>query len=417
MEKKSYKLIISRADFCGFSPDCCLLVLYEKGKAVEIALDRKKEGLLHSIHLAKVKHIVKNIDAAFLEIAGNKERDLVYYSLQENRRHIFLNAKRDSVLHEGDEIMVQITKESSKTKQAVASSHIHLTGSYVVLSRGGDKVKFSSKIKDKEFKEKFTKAYSAFVEAERESCGGLVVTLRTNAYGKTDFGEIFAEIKALAAQLFSLLQKASYMQAPAQLREGDSLIKRYIQSYYKDLEEVLAEDEELLQRLSEDSQIRQLQHREGLLLRHYRDREVALYKLYSLESLLEQVLSKKVWLSSGAYLVIEYTEALTVIDVNTGKNVSKKENAETVLATNVEAALESARQIRLRNLSGIILIDFINMRGEEQRQRIREALNGVFAKDRQKTRALDFTSLDLAQITRQRSDKPLWEVFKNKGEK
>jgi ribonuclease G len=141
----------------------------------------------------------------------------------------------------------------------------------------------------------------------------------------------------------------------------------------------------------------------------YTDESYQLNKLYSIESKLEALLNKKVWLKSGAYLVIEKTEAMYVIDVNSGKNISKKANAEYIYSINAEAAKEIMYQLRLRNLTGMILVDFINMDNQEDKERLLEELRQYAKHDMIKTMVVDMTALDLVEITRQKNKKSLAE--------
>jgi ribonuclease G len=146
-------------------------------------------------------------------------------------------------------------------------------------------------------------------------------------------------------------------------------------------------------------------------LKLYEDKSYGLNKLYSIETKLEGLLGKKVWLKSGAYLVIEKTEAMYVIDVNSGKNISKKANAEYIYSVNAEAAREIMYQIRLRNLTGMIVVDFINMENNEDKERLMEKLSEYARRDMVKTMVIDMTALDLVEITRQKNKKSLADVI------
>ena len=133
--------------------------------------------------------------------------------------------------------------------------------------------------------------------------------------------------------------------------------------------------------------------------------------MYALDSLIEGVKQRKVWLKNGAYIVIDYTEAMTVIDVNTGKTDINKSAQETVYYTNLEAAKEIARQLRLRNISGIVIIDFIDMKSKELRDKLFNKLNKELKEDKVRARAIDYTALNLVELTRQKIKKPLYEVL------
>ena len=144
----------------------------------------------------------------------------------------------------------------------------------------------------------------------------------------------------------------------------------------------------------------------------YNDELLPLYKLHSVESVIEQVTNKKVWLKSGAYLVMEPTEAMYVIDVNTGKCIKGKKNDETIFNVNMEAAKEVAYQLQLRNISGIIVVDFINMESQEKQRLLVEYLDECVKKDRIKTTVVDITKLNLVEITRKKIESPVYEQIK-----
>ena len=149
-------------------------------------------------------------------------------------------------------------------------------------------------------------------------------------------------------------------------------------------------------------------------LRLYEDALLPLHKLYSIETKLRDALKEKVWMKSGAYLVIQPTEALTVIDVNTGKCIGKKKDDKVYFKINAEAAREAARQIRLRNLSGIILIDFVNLEHKEKMQELLELFNGYLRQDPIQTTLVDMTKLQLVEVTRKKVRKPLHEAWNEK---
>ena len=151
----------------------------------------------------------------------------------------------------------------------------------------------------------------------------------------------------------------------------------------------------------------------GIVLHFYRDAQYPLASLYSLKSQLEQALSERVWLKSGANLIIQATEALTVIDVNTGKNIARKEPEEQFLSVNLEAAAEITRQLRLRNISGIIIVDFVNLKYKEARKKLLQEFSGMLALDPVQTTLIDMTPLGLVEITRKKIQKSLAESVRS----
>lgn len=405
MEKKSYKLLISKLDFYKKPSDenTRLLLVYENNKIVDMHIFSLSKHLLSSIHIAKVKNIIKNIEAAFLEL---EDGELVYYSLQNNKKHIFLNHKNNEEIHEGDDILVQITKDAIKTKQASASANISLQGLYTVLSLLEEGIKFSSKIKDKKYKENFKKLFEEKILKKQHNLG---ITIRTAAYDKdlNNIELIYNEYEKQAKKLEEIRERAKYLSSPCMLKAGENELFSIIKSYYNDISEIVCAEFDIIDMLKKETMF------SALNIRYYDDESFSLDKLYALKTRIDESLSKKVYLQSGAYLVIEQTEALSVIDVNTGKNISAKNLNDSIYKVNVEAAIESARQIKLRNLSGIILIDFINMEDRKRKDKLLEILNKEFESDKLKAKALGFTKLDLVEITRQRKNKSLKEIFYN----
>ena len=184
-------------------------------------------------------------------------------------------------------------------------------------------------------------------------------------------------------------------------------LKRLSDLYTGEVEEILTDDRELLKQMTE--YLEENQPEDTAKLRFYEDRLLPMNKLYSLERHLKEALGERIWLRSGGYLVIQPTEALTVIDVNTGKFMAGKKKEAAFLKLNQEAANEAAHQIRLRNLSGIIIIDFINMEEKESEAQLLETLDHALRKDPIRTTLVDMTKLSLVEITRMKKERPLHE--------
>ena len=299
----------------------------------------EEDAFLGSVHLGRVKNINKNIQAAFVEVLHNGEREMVYFSL-DNPLPLFGDDRAHDRVKEGDEILLQITKAPLKTKLAVASSVLKLP------------------------------------QAERER----------------------------------LLKEKAYRQAPAPLYAPKTdFLSLICQIAPGGVREMVTEDPELYRRiLSKKDALGEL----PFSLRLYQDEFLPLYKLYSLETLFAEALQKRVWLKSGGYLVIEATEAFTVVDVNTGKNLAKKDRETLFFETNKEAVQETARQMRLRNLSGIILVDLIDMKEPDHRQAVLALAREALSKDRVQAVALDITRLGILEITRRKEKPSLQEILR-----
>ena len=377
-------------------------VYYEKDVAMDIEVHA--HTTLNAICIAKVKNIVENIAAAFVEVEIWGERELCYYNLKENKVHLYTDEKEHQKLKEGDEIIVQISKEAVKTKAPMASAHICMTGRYCVVSLGHGEIRFSSKIRDQEWKNQIREEISHFPLEE------IQILCRTNAY-QISAEKIYTEAKKLGDKLLNLLRDAKYKSAPTLLQAPTPGYMTSMQKLKEEDIEIVTDLPKVYQEIKEYLLEQKSPMVEGLKL--YKDEMISLCALYGLKSLFAEALSKKVWLKSGGYLVIEPTEALTVIDVNTGKTDVKMSKEETIQRTNREAALMAARQLRLRNISGIILIDFIDMTDSQHRREIFELLSRELKKDRVKAVAVDFTSLHLAEMTRQKLRPTLFEQWRD----
>lgn len=387
------KLIITRWD------RGILTALQADGEIVQLSVDSLCDlPVLGNIYIGKVKNIVKNINAAFVEFENGR---MGYYSLTENQEHIFAKPHSGQTLKAGDEIVVQISRDAVKTKAPVLTSNLSFPGKYCVLTLGKNVIGFSSKIKDNEWKQRIKEQLSG----RWNGTGGIIV--RTNAEG--------VEAEVIQKELDALFAAAGRVLSEAAFRTCYSLVYRSVPPYISEirglnstlLEEIITDDKQIMEEL--ESYLSCFQPEDLCKLSFYEDKLLSLKKLYSLETAMEHALSKRVWLKSGGYLVIEPTEALVVIDVNTGKYSEKKDLRTTILKTNLEAAFELMKQLRLRNLSGIIIVDFIDMDQEEDRLQLLNCLEDLASKDPIKTTVVDITKLNLVELTRKKVRKPLYE--------
>ena len=324
-----------------------------------------------------------------------------YYSLDENKEHIFTQQGRSGKLRPGDELLVQISRDAVKTKAPVLTSNLSLPGRFCVLTAGRTGIGFSAKLTDTAWKNQIRKMLleNDFI--------GFGIILRTNA-GTAGPEQILEECEKLKAMLKQLIKESGSRTCYSCLYKTlPSYIAGIRDSYAGGLEEIVTDCPDLYGQLKEYLETSQAEDAGKLKL--YTDRLLSLGKLYSLDNALSKALDKRVWLKSGGYLVIEPTEAMVVIDVNTGKYEGKKKLEETVLKINLEAAAEIARQLRLRNLSGIIMVDFIDMNQEESKMQLMEALKAAVAKDPVKTVVVEMTRLNLVEITRKKVRRPLYE--------
>lgn len=377
-----------------------LSMLLEDGRETRIELYGGEESVLDNIYVARVRDLAPGIGAAFVETAPGS---VCYFSLKENPRPVFLNRKKNSDICQGDLLLVQIKKAGAGTKAPTASCKICLTGSLLALTaEQPGRVGISRKIKDDRRSGELKSLIQPFVNDEY----GFIV--RTDAQFARE-EEILSELEALRGEYEELLARAASRPAFTCMKKAVPPLIRDIFSYKMSAEDEIVTDiaacaKELAGFFTEPP------------VRLYEDSELALSRVYDIRSRLEAALKPRVWLKSGGYLVIESTEALTVIDVNTGKSDGTgKDRERTFLSTNLEACGEIARQLILRNISGIIIIDFISLGSSPDRALVEKKMKSLLAADPVRAVFVEFTKLDLMEITRKKIKRPLYEAVKKEA--
>lgn len=380
-----------------------LTALYEEDTLCELNLEpRESRVRIGDIYIGKVKHIVQNIQAAFVEITPGV---MGYYPLKENAVHFFVNPKKNDKIVAGDEIVVQVEKENLKTKAWFLTGRLSFPGRYAVLTRGKTGIQISAKIKDIDERQRLTE-----IAAGRQPENG-TWTIRTEAKGQKA-ETITEEMGRLEVDYNRIMSTAKNRTCFSKLMSGDSpytqLIKKFAHGsdckVTTDLSDIYDELKDNLERWGISSEV----------LKYYKDDSYPLIKLKGIEAQMDKAMQKRVWLKSGAYLVIEPTEALTVIDVNTGKAIGKQKMEENFFKINVEAAKEVCRQLRLRNISGIVIVDFINMKAPEHLKALMEILREEAGRDSVQTTVVDRTALHLVEMTRKKVHRSLAEQVRLK---
>ena len=377
----------------------------EEGRIASLDIIKKSQGILGNIYVGIVKHILKNIQSAFVEIGDGQ---VCYLSLLEATNPIFTTNNKDGNIRCGDEILVQVSREAMKTKEPVVTTNISFTGKYTVLTTGKKYLGISGKMSPEEkenWKEKLSPVFEEFPFG---------IIIRTNAKN-VSFPMVEEELKKGRKELEQLLLFAKHRTCFSLIKEAPKQYLTQVRDLYsKDLEGIVTDDPKVYEEINHYLSFYEPENLHKLTF--YQDKLLPLSKLYSLETIIKEALSKKIWLKSGGYLVIEQTEALVAIDVNTGKYIGNKKMQDTFFKINMEAAKEIAHQLRLRNLSGIILIDFIDMEKKEYQKMLLRELSLSFSKDPIQTTLVDMTVLHLVEVTRKRIRKPLWEQIRE-GEK
>ncbi|MGN0335025.1 MAG: ribonuclease E/G [Lachnospiraceae bacterium] len=398
----NHKLIITKVPYVSrYASDDqtkTLSVLMNKKECLEISCDIAEErSLVGNIYVGKVKNIVKNIDAAFVEV---KKGVLCFLPLSEVEGAIFLGNKTSDKLAAGDELLVQVLKDGVKSKAPVLSTNLNFTGKYFVLTtKRRDELGISNKLSEAE-----RTRLEAYMSGKSDEFG---VIIRTNAANATE-EELDREYVYLKEVYEKVVHYGVHRTAFSLLMEDQAPFIKQLRNIRQDeLEEIVTDDRDIYDQAYEFLKFHQPEDLDKL--KFYEDTSYSLWKLHGLESVLDDATRKRVWLKSGGYLVIEPTEALTVIDVNTGKYDGGKNVSQTFKKINLEAAQEAAKQLRLRNISGIVIIDFIDMDNEEDRQEVLNELNRLLKSDPVKAVLVDMTKLNLAEITRKKVKKSLLE--------
>ncbi len=380
---KKMKIIITRRE------GKILTTFWNGTRVVEFRLEEETPDLqVGDIYLGIIKNHVKNIQAAFVEVQPGS---LCYLPLPAGKK-----------MAVGTQLPVQIQKEAVKSKAPVATTAISLGGRYLVLVTDRVKVAVSSKIYNGRRREELK---SLLEETAADEEVGFIV--RTNAEHASD-EIILQEAGTLIRQYRNLMTAADHRTIFSRLYSGQPAWLTAVRDVREgSVEEIVTDQEDIREQLlMADLPFGPEQ------IRLYQDPMISLANIYRIEHYLESALSRRVWLRSGGYLVIDYTEAMTVIDVNTGKYDGHKAKEETFRLTNREAAVEIAAQLRLRNISGIVLIDFIDMESAESRQELAELFRQELRKDPIQAVLVDFTKLNLAEVTRKKIRKSLWEQVK-----
>lgn len=373
-------------------------ILFEDGKAIEIRC-YEADSILGNVYRARVSNLSPNINAAFVDI---KKGESCYLSMDDYH---------GEKLKVGDLVTVQVVRDKIKTKRYAVTTDISLQGDYAVTTLFAP-VGVSSKITDSARKKELKTLMQNLLIAEQDAqfylaegnvaeierikkltLGGII---RTQAEHAED-AAITREIEGQARLLYSIMKKSEYATQYTCLYHTEvEYIKDIRRMHALQDVEIVTDIPEVTEAISE--------------IPLYTD-EYTLTLRYSLASLLEKTLSKRAYLKSGAYLVIEPTEAMTVIDVNSGKSIKGKNAEEQFLKINIEAAKEIARQLRLRNISGIVMIDFINMKEESHNHELMKNLAEYVRTDPVRTTVVDMTKLGLVELTRQKGKRALHEVF------
>ncbi len=386
------------------------IALIENNKLVEVFVERKfNKGIVGNIYKGKVTKVLPGMQSAFVNIGLDRDAFLYVGDISENILNIeeFIDEENieeektstqsevhiEDLLREGQEILVQIAKEPIGTKGPRITAHISLPGRYLVYMPTISHIGVSRKIEDEGERERLKQ----IMEKIRKGTGGYIV--RTAAEGMDEEG-LKQDVELLQKIWKEIIQKTENSRAPRLIYEELGLLEKVIRDYFTDDTALMLVDNETAYQQAIQF-LDKINSRWINRVKLYTKKQ-PIFELYDIESQIEGALRSKVWLKSGGYIVINQTEALVSIDVNTGRYIGKKSLEETVFKTNKEAVSEIVRQIRLRNLGGIIVVDFIDMEEEEHRKEVLELLENELKKDKSRTNILTIEEIGLVAITRKR---------------
>ena len=373
------------------------IALIEDGKLIEYYIeenkDERKEG---NIYIGIVKDIVKGMQAAFVDIGTEKNSFIHLEDIMpqvDRKEGAKENKKQDinEIVKRNQKLLVQVKKDSNDKKGARISTHINLPSKYIVLMPNTNIITVSQKIEDKKERERLLK----IVKENISEGNGAVI--RTSAEGKDK--ELIEDIKYIENKWEDIIStNIDTNKSKAQLlyTSQDIVEKMLLDLVEKKLEKITVCDNRdyntVIGMKKENAEYKNIQ----VAIKS----EDSIFKTYDLEKQIEKSKNRKIWLKCGGFITIDKTEALTAIDVNTGKYTGKDNVSDTVYKVNEEATKEIAKQLRLRDIGGIIIIDYIDMKNEENKQKIEELLKQELKKDRTKTQVEGFSRLELMELTR-----------------
>ncbi len=381
--------------------------LVDEGKLVEFYVERPSEkGLVGNIYKGRVVKVLPGINSAFLDLGLSRTAFLFRDDFTGKGEIEWEEGGSSSnmidLLKEGEEILVQVIKEPIGNKGARVSTNLTLPAHYLVFLPYMDKIGVSRKIRE----EKKRKRLKEIVNHLRPEGTGWII--RTAAVDATE-EDFKTEMEFLIKLWEDIKKKASHCIAPALVYEEPDIALRAIRDLFnKDVSEIVVDDPQFFEKIKEFLE-KFFPHLLPYIKLYEGKEDIFAYHGIHIDP--KKLLAKKVWLKSGGFIVIEPCEAFTAIDVNTGRFTGDKELEDTVFKINMEAAEEIAYQLRLRNIGGLIIIDFIDMESEEHQEKVVQALKEALKKDRAKHSFLPITPFGILQMTRERKRESLYQVF------
>jgi len=390
------------------------VALLEEGELVELHIEKNSsERFVGNIYRGKVNNVLPGMQAAFIDI-GYERNAFLYVTdaisqneCSDNEKEALKDRKNlniSDVLKPGQEITVQVIKEPIGTKGPRVTTHITLPGKYAVLLPNADYTGVSRRIENEEERSRLKKIAQSIKPAGK----GLI--LRTAAEGK-EKEDFLKDLDFLTKLWETIRSKEQKGNVPRCIYREHNIVERTVRDLFtQDIDKFVINDVQQYERVLELAELISPSLKARV---KYFSKDYQIFEYYQIESHILKAMSRKVWLKSGGYIVIDKTEALTVIDVNTGKFTGRNNLEDTVVKTNMEAAAEIAKQLRLRDIGGIIIIDFIDMRENEHQKMVIDTLIQSLKKDRTKTTVVGMTGLGLLEMTRKKVRSELSVIMSN----
>jgi len=388
------------------TPHEARVALLEDGELAEVQVElRGNERLVGNIYKGRVANVLPGMQAAFVDIGLDRNAFLYVGDILADKSDFdFPDAEgvverelRDvnirDVVKKGQEIMVQVLKQPGGTKGARITTHITLPGRTIVLMPTVDHIGVSRKIEDEKERERLKDILMEYKPK------GMGIIVRTAAAGCTK-EEMIRDIHFLERLWERIQKKSALVSAPRLIHAEETLMFRTVRDMFTaDIDSFVINDREYYEKVLTIAEITQPEIADRIKL--YTEPE-NVFDVYNVENKIDKIFSRKVWLDNGAYLIIDEAEALTAIDVNTGKYIGEDDLQETILNANLEAAKKIAKQLRLRDIGGIIIIDFIDMIDKKNEDLVVATLKEALKNDRTKTNVIGFTGLGLVEMTRKK---------------
>ena len=372
------------------------IALVENGILVEYYEEEneedRKEG---NIYIGIVKDIIEGMQSAFVNIGTEKNSFIhlkdVLPKIDEVKEKVDLSANIKNVLKSNQKLLVQVKKDSNEKKGARVSTHINLPSKFIVLMPNTNIITVSQKIEDKKEQERLIK----IVKENLSKNNGAII--RTSAEGKTE--EIIKDIKRVEEKWNRItnINIDPKNNKPQLLYKSEDILEKILMDLVENkISKIIVNNKKEKEEI--ENKLKENEENEKITIELKENKNI--FETYEIEKQIEKSKNRKIWLKCGGFITIDKTEALTAIDVNTGKYTGTKKLEQTIFKVNKEATIEIAKQIRLRDTGGIIIIDYIDMQNTEDKNKILKLLKQELKKDRSKTQVEGFTKLDLMEMTR-----------------